>query len=150
MKARQCGSGPCFNRRVSGCRIGLRGSGITPGAVAPRTPPAAFQTVVVDGQKVVPTWYVESVDGKRCLTVVSTALAGEGLVTFRLWQTSAKPLGDAPGISQTELAACLGSTEGAVKVAVHRLRKSFRDTQSRPRSPGQLPPRPRRRRNSAT
>ena len=36
-------------------------------------------------------------------------------------------IGDAAGVSQAEAAARLGLTEGAVKVAIHRLRKRFRD-----------------------
>lgn len=35
--------------------------------------------------------------------------------------------GDACGVSQAETAARLGQSEGAVKVAIHRLRKRFRD-----------------------
>src|SRR4051812_32265003 len=35
--------------------------------------------------------------------------------------------GDAAGVSQAEAAAQLGLSEGAVKVAIHRLRKRFRD-----------------------
>jgi RNA polymerase sigma factor (sigma-70 family) len=35
--------------------------------------------------------------------------------------------GDACGVSQAEVAARLGLSEGAVKVAIHRLRKRFRD-----------------------
>jgi DNA-directed RNA polymerase specialized sigma24 family protein len=36
-------------------------------------------------------------------------------------------IGDSSGVSQTEAAARLGLSEGAVKVAIHRLRKRFRD-----------------------
>jgi RNA polymerase sigma factor (sigma-70 family) len=36
-------------------------------------------------------------------------------------------MGEAPSMSQTEAARRLGLSEGAVKVAVHRLRKRFRD-----------------------
>ena len=35
--------------------------------------------------------------------------------------------GDSEGLSYKEVAATLGMTEGAVKVAVHRLRRRFRD-----------------------
>lgn len=35
--------------------------------------------------------------------------------------------GDAAGVSQAEAAAQLGLSEGAIKVAIHRLRKRFRD-----------------------
>ncbi len=40
-----------------------------------------------------PTWYAESADGKRCVTVVSNALAGEGMIAFRFWTTSGEPIG---------------------------------------------------------
>jgi RNA polymerase sigma-70 factor (ECF subfamily) len=36
-------------------------------------------------------------------------------------------MGDSPAMSQSAAARQLGLTEGAVKVAVHRLRKRFRD-----------------------
>ncbi|HRT08567.1 MAG TPA: hypothetical protein P5038_00310 [Candidatus Paceibacterota bacterium] len=36
-------------------------------------------------------------------------------------------VGEAPALPQAEAAAKLGLTEGAVKVAIHRLRKRFRD-----------------------
>lgn len=58
-----------------------------------RKPPQNFASVTLDGTKVAPTWYAESADGKRCVTVVSTALAGEGPITFRVWETNGKPLG---------------------------------------------------------
>ena len=59
-----------------------------------RKPPEKFATVLLDGQKVEPTWYAESADGKRCVTVVSTAEAGEGPITFRVWETNGKPIGN--------------------------------------------------------
>jgi WD40 repeat protein len=58
-----------------------------------RKPPEKFATVILDGQKVEPTWYAESADGIRCVTVVSAADAGEGPITFRVWETSGNPLG---------------------------------------------------------
>jgi hypothetical protein len=58
-----------------------------------RKPPANFAPVNLDGTKVAPTWYAESADGKRCVTVVSTAEAGEGPITFRVWETNGKPIG---------------------------------------------------------
>ena len=70
----------------------------TPPAAATRhlqamKPRAAFESVELDGEQVAPTWYAESGDGERCVTVVSTAEAGEGAITFRLWNTSGVPLG---------------------------------------------------------
>jgi RNA polymerase sigma factor (sigma-70 family) len=43
--------------------------------------------------------------------------------------TALKPwlVGDAPTMSQAQVARQLGMSEGAVKVAIHRLRKNFRD-----------------------
>jgi len=35
--------------------------------------------------------------------------------------------GETPGLSQAETAACLGMNESALKVAIHRLRKRFRE-----------------------
>src|SRR5262245_33130045 len=37
-------------------------------------------------------------------------------------------MGEAPSLSQADVARRLGLSEGAVKVAIHRLRKRFRDT----------------------
>lgn len=61
--------------------------------LAPMEIPAAFRSVTVDGPQTAPTWYAESADGKRRVTVVSTAEAGEGLITFRFWDDAGKPLG---------------------------------------------------------
>lgn len=58
-----------------------------------RKPPEKFATVLLDGRKVEPTWYAESADGKRCVTVVSMAEAGEGPITFRVWESNGKPIG---------------------------------------------------------
>lgn len=58
-----------------------------------RKPPEKFATVLLDGQKLEPTWYSESADGRRCVTVVSTADAGAGPITFRVWETNGKPIG---------------------------------------------------------
>lgn len=57
-------------------------------------PPGNFASVTLDGTKAAPTWYAESADGKRCVTVVSAALAGEGPITFRVWETNGKPIGN--------------------------------------------------------
>ncbi len=63
-----------------------------PPAPAPRRmreikPPRRF------GNYAEPTWYAESADGKRCITVVSNALAGEGTIAFRFWTTAGEPIG---------------------------------------------------------
>ncbi len=62
----------------------------------------------------------------RCLTnlAVEHESAGkqEQFETLKPWLTGASP-----GSSQAEAAQRLGTTEGAVKVAVHRLRKRFRE-----------------------
>lgn len=42
--------------------------------------------------------------------------------TLKLWL-----MGEGPSISQADTARRLGISEGAVKVAIHRLRKRFRD-----------------------
>lgn len=55
--------------------------------------PEVFQKVELDGEEVEPTWYSESADGKRCVTVVSGGEPGEGPLTFRVWETNGEPLG---------------------------------------------------------
>ncbi|MEO5917567.1 MAG: toll/interleukin-1 receptor domain-containing protein [Luteolibacter sp.] len=59
----------------------------------PVVPRPDFAKLDLDGEEVEPTWYGESDDGLRCVTVVSTAEAGEGAITFRFWEISGKPLG---------------------------------------------------------
>ena len=59
----------------------------------PEIPRPDFAQVDLNGETVEPTWYAESGDGLRCVTVVSTAEAGEGPITFRFWEASGKPLG---------------------------------------------------------
>lgn len=61
--------------------------------LVPREIPAALASVTVDGQKTAPTWYAECADGKRRVTVVSIAEAGEGPITFRFWDAAGKPIG---------------------------------------------------------
>ena len=68
--------------------------------------------------------------GLAVLDLALTALAAEHerqgkteqFELLKPWLT-----GDAGGVSQAEAAARLGLTDGAVKVAIHRLRKRFRD-----------------------
>lgn len=62
-------------------------------------PPAAFESVELDGERTAPTWYAASRDGKRCVTVVSNATAGEGPIQFRVWETSGTPIGPWRGIA---------------------------------------------------
>lgn len=59
----------------------------------PAVPRPDFAKVELDGETVAPTWYAESEDGMRCATVVSTAEAGDGPITFRFWEISGRPLG---------------------------------------------------------
>ncbi|MES2659738.1 MAG: toll/interleukin-1 receptor domain-containing protein [Verrucomicrobiota bacterium] len=59
----------------------------------PAMPRPDFAQVDIEGEAVEPTWYGESGDGLRCVTVVSTAEAGDGSITFRFWEISGKPLG---------------------------------------------------------
>jgi RNA polymerase sigma-70 factor (ECF subfamily) len=72
-------------------------------------------------------------DRQWALTLVEralNALAGEFTAAGKAAQFEAlKPwlLGEVPSLSQTDAARELGLSEGAVKVAVHRLRKRFRD-----------------------
>ncbi len=62
----------------------------------------------------------------RALDHVSRALAAEGKAehfqTLQPWLA-----GNAPVLSQAEASARLGLSEGALKVAIHRLRKRFRE-----------------------
>jgi RNA polymerase sigma-70 factor (ECF subfamily) len=72
-------------------------------------------------------------DRQWALTVLDRALAtlaAECAAAGRASQFNAlKPWldSDPPDLSQAELAASLGQSEGAVKVAIHRLRRRFRD-----------------------
>ncbi|GAA5122649.1 TIR domain-containing protein [Luteolibacter yonseiensis] len=57
-------------------------------------PPPAFQNVKLGAETLAPTWYAESADGKRCITVISNFIPGEGgHVSFRFWETTGKPIG---------------------------------------------------------
>lgn len=62
--------------------------------LATAEPRPAFQNLKIDGESLAPKWYAESADGKRCVTVVSNSVPGEGgHIAFRFWETSGKPLG---------------------------------------------------------
>ena len=68
--------------------------------------------------------------GLAVLDLALTALAAEHEQQGKTEQFQIlKPwlTGDAAGVSQAEVAGRLGLSEGAVKVAIHRLRKRFRD-----------------------
>ena len=62
----------------------------------------------------------------RALAVLAKEFAGgnkaDQFETLKPWLA-----GEAPSMSQADAARALGLTEGAVKVAIHRLRKRFRD-----------------------
>lgn len=62
----------------------------------------------------------------RALNALATEHAaigrGEHFSALKPWLT-----GEPPGCSQEEMAARLGQSEGAVKVAIHRLRRRFRE-----------------------
>ncbi len=72
-------------------------------------------------------------DRRWALTVLARALAALATEQSAAGQpaqfAALKPwlTGDAPEQSQAEVARALGTTEGAVKVAVHRLRRRFRE-----------------------
>lgn len=57
--------------------------------------PQHFQTVKIGEESYAPTWYFESADGQRCVTVVSKAIPGEGgPITFRFWTREGEAIGD--------------------------------------------------------
>jgi len=56
-----------------------------------------------------------------------SALAGKGRKDAQFQTLKTYLTGDAPQLSYAEAASRLGMSEGAVKVAVHRLRRQFRD-----------------------
>ncbi len=63
---------------------------------------------------------------ERALNVVATEFAANGKAT-QFDQLKPWLAGEAPALSQATAARRLGWSEGAVKVAVHRLRKRFRE-----------------------
>lgn len=72
-------------------------------------------------------------DRQWALTVLDRAMTTVGAEMERLGKRShfeaMRPWlsGDVPGVSQTEMAARIGLSAGAAKVAIHRLRQRFRD-----------------------
>ena len=111
-----------------------RGGGVVPESLQGNSDHATSATSncleVADDQSVAPE---ANFDREWALTVMARALetlqqemtAGGKSNQFE----ALKPwlMGDSPAMSQSAAAAQLGLTEGAVKVAVHRLRKRFRD-----------------------
>ena len=69
-------------------------------------------------------WALTVID--RALKALQAELAASGKEAY---YETLKPwlLGDIESLSQAELGCQLGLTEGAVKVAIHRLRKQFRE-----------------------
>jgi RNA polymerase sigma-70 factor (ECF subfamily) len=88
--------------------------GIDPPACPSLAPDALFDR----------NWALALLD--RALAALAADLAAEGKAAhfeaLKPWLT-----GDVRGISQADAAARLGMNEGAVKVAVHRLRRRFRE-----------------------
>jgi RNA polymerase sigma-70 factor (ECF subfamily) len=113
-------------------RASKRGGGVRPERLttAGGTTGAGFGHEPADPEGFPPD---SAFDRTWALTLLSRALAtlsrehdaaGKRAVfeTLKSWLTGASP-----GLSQAEAALRLGSSEGAVKVAVHRLRKRFRE-----------------------
>ena len=108
-----------------------RGGGIVPESLQGNPDPTTSSALEVgDGLAVAPD---VNFDREWALTVMARALdalqhemtvAGKSdhFETLKPWL-----MGDSPAMSQSSVAQQLGLTEGAVKVAVHRLRKRFRD-----------------------
>lgn len=110
-------------------RAAKRGGGMAPEPLSPGTD-TTTERHLADPTATVPDAYF---DREWALAVVSRgvdALAGDEAAAGRRAQFDAlKPwlLGEVSGVSQEELARRLGLSEGAVKVAIHRLRKRFRE-----------------------
>lgn len=110
-------------------RAAKRGGGVAPVPLEPGTD-TATQLPVPDPTASVPDTFF---DREWALALVGrcvNALAVEAQRGGKAGQfTALKPwlLGELGGTSQAELARELGMREGAVKVAIHRLRKRFRE-----------------------
>jgi RNA polymerase sigma factor (sigma-70 family) len=95
-----------------------RDSGTSPGMQIP-DPAASISDTYFDHQ-----WALAVMD--RALGTVQSDFEAAGKETqfeaLKPWL-----IGDTENLSQTEAAAQLGMTTGAVKVAIHRMRNSFRD-----------------------
>ncbi len=76
--------------------------------------PKLFQSLDLDGERVKPTWYSESADGERCVTVVSIADSGDGPITFRVWEKGGRPLGPWREVEQENLDHYLYEISAAV------------------------------------
>lgn len=106
-----------------------RGGGVTPVPLESGTD-TATELPVADPTASIPDTFF---DREWALALVSRsigALAAEAEADGKQAQFDAlKPclLGDVGGLSQADLARQLGLSEGAVKVAIHRLRKRFRE-----------------------
>ena len=94
------------------------GTDTSPG-VDPRDPESRSPDIMFDRQ-----WGLAVLDLALKSLAAEHAQQGksEQFEQLKAWLT-----GDACGVSQAEAAARLGMSEGAIKVAIHRLRKRFRD-----------------------
>lgn len=110
-------------------RTAKRGGGRTPEPLEPGTD-TDTELPVPDPAATVPDAFF---DHEWALALVARAVTGlaadferegrrEQFAAFKPWL-----LGELAGQSQADLAAQLGLSEGAVKVAIHRLRKRFRE-----------------------
>lgn len=99
-----------------------RGGGAQHVPLEPDMPEAA-RPQAADALRFDHEWAVEVV--RRAFAVLAAEYAGSG--RSRVFDLLKPALGDGELPSQAELAALLGITEGAVKVAIHRLRHRFRE-----------------------
>ena len=106
-----------------------RGGGVTPESLRPATDTSPGLDLPDPGAPPPDAWF----DREWALAVMDRALkalesefqaaekSGQ-FVTLKPWL-----VGDTPALSQVEAGARLGLSEGAVKVAIHRMRRRFRD-----------------------
>lgn len=99
------------------------GTATSPG-MALEDPKASVEDTYFDRE-----WAVAVMD--RGLTVVRERFEASGKAThfevLKPWLMGAGDGAESGGLSQSEAAESLGLSPGAVKVAIHRLRKNFRD-----------------------